>query len=104
MALTCLLLLTGIFLHSSFYLLFFITSQEYIYYQVYKKLGLSHDGIMNYFTGPQFAPWNRMGNIKGWGGPITLTYLWNDLQLNKKVGIIYQFSNTLQIVVNEWII
>ena len=56
---------------------------------MYKKLGLSHDGIMNYFTGPQFAPWNRMGNIKGWGGPITLKYLWNDLQLNKKVGIIY---------------
>ena len=47
---------------------------------------------MNYFTGPHFQPWNRMGNIKGWGGPITLTYLWNDLQLNKKVFIILSFN------------
>ena len=34
-----------------------------------------------------FQPWNRMGNIKGWGGPITLSYLWKDLQLNKKVSV-----------------
>lgn len=76
----------GIYILFSFYLIILLTnSQEYMYYQVYKKLGLSHEGIMNYFTSPHFQPWNRMGNIKGWGGPITLTYLWNDLQLNKKV-------------------
>lgn len=54
---------------------------------MYKKLGLSEQGILNHFTGAVFQPWNRMGNIKGWGGPITLSYLWKDLQLNKKVSV-----------------
>ena len=26
-----------------------------------------------------------MGNIKGWGGPMTLNFLYNDLLLNKQV-------------------
>lgn len=26
------------------------SSQEYLFYQVYRELGLSHDGIMNHFT------------------------------------------------------
>lgn len=77
----------------------FILSQEYIYYLVYKKLGLSTEGILNHFTGPHFQPWNRMGNIKGWGGPITLTYLWNDLLLNKQV--ISNMDPHLQIVERE---
>lgn len=29
-------------------------SQEYIFYQVYKKLGLSDKGILNHFTSPEF--------------------------------------------------
>lgn len=29
-------------------------SQEYIFYQVYKKLGLSDEGIMGHFTGVHF--------------------------------------------------
>ena len=31
-----------------------IYSQEYIFYEVYRKLGLSHEGIMNHFTGLHF--------------------------------------------------
>ena len=29
-------------------------SQEYIFYQVYKKLGLTDKGILNHFTSPEF--------------------------------------------------
>lgn len=45
----CLLLLLGIF-----YPFLLTDSQEYIFYEVYRKLGLSHEGIMNHFTGLHF--------------------------------------------------
>ena len=72
-----------------------MVSQEYIFYQVYKKLGLSDEGIMAHFTGLHFQvgvswyaeeqPWNRMGNIKGWANPISLTFMKNEILLNKQV-------------------
>ena len=31
-----------------------ISRQEYIFYKVYKKLGLSDKGILDHFTSPEF--------------------------------------------------
>ena len=74
---------------------FLIHRQEYLFYQVYRELGLSEEGILRHFTGVHFdvqipvssyfEPWNRMGNIKQWGGPLTLSFLQHELELNKRV-------------------
>ncbi len=52
------------------------TGQEKIWQEVYDDLGVSTDG---FFTGPAFLPWNRMGNIDDWAGPLP-TY-WQESQL-----------------------
>ena len=65
---------------------------------------------MDHFTGLHFQvclyklcnysqPWNRMGNIKGWANPISLTFLKNEILLNKQV--LYLFSIEEQIVERE---
>ncbi|KAG0221558.1 hypothetical protein BGW41_006683 [Actinomortierella wolfii] len=39
--------------------------QEYVFREFYRSLNLTDEEIGNYFTGPSFAPWQRMGNIQG---------------------------------------
>ncbi|KAL7288863.1 hypothetical protein TKK_0016835 [Trichogramma kaykai] len=45
-------------------------AQEAIWERVYLKLGLSLEEIEAHFAGPAFLPWARMGNFRGWGGPL----------------------------------
>lgn len=46
------------------------TGQEAIWSKVYKSFNVSEEGLNNFFTGPAFLPWNRMGNLDGFGGPL----------------------------------
>ncbi|CAD6996843.1 alpha-N-acetylglucosaminidase [Ceratitis capitata] len=48
--------------------------QEYIWNEVYVSLGLTKSEIDEHFAGAAFQAWQRMGNMHGWGGPITPTY------------------------------
>lgn len=45
-------------------------NQEAIWQDVYKELGLSDEEIDAHFAGPAFQAWQRMGNIRGWAGPL----------------------------------
>lgn len=38
--------------------------------QVYLALGLTQTEIDEYFTGPAFLAWGRMGNLHTWSGPL----------------------------------
>jgi alpha-N-acetylglucosaminidase len=49
---------------------FFGTGQEYVWYELYNSVGLTDDEILKYFSGAAFLAWQRMGNIRGWGGPL----------------------------------
>lgn len=62
-----------------------ITGQEAIWYNVWKKIGLSDKQIREYFTGPAFLPWHRMSNIDRWEGPLPQSWLKNQLALQKKI-------------------
>lgn len=62
-----------------------ITGQEAVWYEVWKKFGLTDDEIRNYFTGPAFLPWHRMANIDHWQGPLPLSWLKNQLTLQKRI-------------------
>ncbi|MBS1654807.1 MAG: alpha-N-acetylglucosaminidase [Bacteroidetes bacterium] len=62
-----------------------ITGQEAVWYNVWKKLGLTDQQIRSYFTGPAYLPWHRMANIDHWDGPLPQSWLDNQLALQKKI-------------------
>ncbi|XP_015185471.1 PREDICTED: alpha-N-acetylglucosaminidase [Polistes dominula] len=55
--------------------------QEVIWERVYFKLNLTQDEIDEHFGGPAFLPWSRMGNIRGFGGPLTANWHRKSLRL-----------------------
>ncbi|XP_037959738.1 alpha-N-acetylglucosaminidase [Teleopsis dalmanni] len=59
--------------------------QEKIWQEVYADLGLSDLDIQKHFAGPAFQAWQRMGNIRGWGGPLSSTYQNMQLLLQQKI-------------------
>ena len=43
---------------------------------VFKRFGVSEEELSeNYFAGPAFLPWARMGNLQKWGGPLLLSWI-----------------------------
>lgn len=62
-----------------------ITGQEAIWYRVWKKYGLQDEQIRSYFTGPAYLPWHRMANIDHWDGPLPMSWIDNQLLLEKKI-------------------
>ena len=62
-----------------------ITGQEAIWYNVWKKFGLTDSDIRNFFTGPAYLPWHRMSNIDHWDGPLPQSWLGDQLGLQKKI-------------------
>ena len=61
------------------------TGAEYVQAKVWTKLLGSNAtrGIADFFSGPAFLAWFRMGNLKKWGGPMPASFLeqQHDLQL-----------------------
>lgn len=62
-----------------------ITGQEYIWEKVWEKFGLNDKQIRAFFTGPAHLPWNRMGNIDGWMGPLPQSFIDNQFELQKRI-------------------
>jgi alpha-N-acetylglucosaminidase len=62
-----------------------ITGQEAVWYQVWRKLGLSDKQIRSYFTGPAYLPWHRMANIDGWDGLLPQSWITGQLNLQKRI-------------------
>jgi alpha-N-acetylglucosaminidase len=58
---------------------------EAILYRVFRKLGLSEEVIGNYFTGPAYLPWNRMGNITRIEGPLPASFFEKQIKLNHQI-------------------
>ncbi|MEO5943858.1 MAG: alpha-N-acetylglucosaminidase [Ferruginibacter sp.] len=62
-----------------------ITGQEYIWQKVYKKLGMSEEASRRFFTGPSHLPWQRMGNLDRWLGPLPQAYIDGQFELQKQI-------------------
>lgn len=62
-----------------------ITGQEYVWYEVWKRFGLSDQEIRNYFTGPAHLPWHRMSNLDNWQGGLPMEWLEGQRELQKKI-------------------
>lgn len=59
--------------------------QEVIWERVYLELNLTKDEIDEHFGGPAFLPWSRMGNIRGFGGPLTAHWHYKSLRLQHRI-------------------
>eukprot|EP00054_Salpingoeca_dolichothecata_P008009 m.45743 g.45743 ORF g.45743 m.45743 type:complete len:799 (+) comp17449_c0_seq1:3-2399(+) len=61
------------------------TGQEYVWYQFYTKLGATDEEILTYFSGAAFLAWQRMGNIRGWGGPMDADWRSGQANLQQQI-------------------
>ncbi|KAF7824582.1 alpha-N-acetylglucosaminidase [Senna tora] len=61
------------------------TGQEAIWQKVFKDFNISSEDLNNFFGGPAFLAWARMGNLHGWGGPLSQNWLDEQLVLQKQI-------------------
>ncbi|GMH20615.1 hypothetical protein Nepgr_022456 [Nepenthes gracilis] len=61
------------------------TGQEAIWQKVFMDFNISKEDLHDFFGGPAFLAWARMGNLHGWGGPLSQTWLDQQLLLQKQV-------------------
>ena len=53
-----------------------LTGTEYVWNQVWKEdFNFTSSDLASFFAGPAFLPWYRMGNMRGWGGPLTSEWM-----------------------------
>jgi alpha-N-acetylglucosaminidase len=62
-----------------------ITGQEYIWYEVYRKMGFSEEDLQAFFSGPAYFAWFWMGNLDGWGGPLPRRWMESHRELQQKI-------------------
>lgn len=60
-------------------------ASEAIAERVWLKMGLKEEDIRAFFTGPAHLPWNRMGNLNGWDGPLTNGWQKEQIKLQHKI-------------------
>ncbi|XP_008802642.2 alpha-N-acetylglucosaminidase [Phoenix dactylifera] len=61
------------------------TGQESIWQKVFQDFNVSIKDLHDFFGGPAFLAWARMGNLHGWGGPLTQNWLDQQLRLQKHI-------------------
>ena len=52
-----------------------LSGQEFIWVRVYEEMGIAFSELEDFFAGPAFLAWNRMGNLQGYAGPLPLSYI-----------------------------
>ena len=53
-----------------------LAGQEKVIVNTFARFNVSAQELSeNYFAGPAFLPWGRMGNLQKWGGPLPLTWV-----------------------------
>ncbi|XP_012273678.1 alpha-N-acetylglucosaminidase [Orussus abietinus] len=63
-----------------------LNAQEAVWkYEVFRKLNLTDSEIDEHFGGPAFLPWSRMGNIRGWGGPLYEYFHYTSINIQKTI-------------------
>ncbi|KAK3038800.1 hypothetical protein RJ639_027387, partial [Escallonia herrerae] len=61
------------------------TGQESIWQKVFMGFNISRQDLDDFFGGPAFLAWARMGNLHGWGGPLSQNWLDQQLVLQKQI-------------------
>ena len=54
---------------------------EHVLVEVFREAGLSDPEIEDFLSGPDYLPWNRLGNIQGsWGGNLPMRWVEDQFQ------------------------
>ncbi|TMW96592.1 hypothetical protein EJD97_007133 [Solanum chilense] len=61
------------------------TGQEAIWQKVFLDYNITTQELNNFFGGPAFLAWARMGNLHAWGGPLSQNWLNIQLALQKRI-------------------
>ena len=61
------------------------TGTEYAWTVLFEKLGLQWNQFEDYFTGPAFLAWNRMGNLQQWAGPVNRKWVAAQGELQRRI-------------------
>ncbi|CAL1371673.1 unnamed protein product [Linum trigynum] len=61
------------------------TGQEAIWQKVFMNFNITAHDLDGFFGGPAFLAWARMGNLHGWGGPLSQSWLDEQLVLQKQI-------------------
>ena len=61
------------------------TGQEYVWMEFYRSVSLSDPDILDFLSGPAFMAWQRMGNIRRWGGPLDMQWMKDQYELQLKI-------------------
>ncbi|PKI62945.1 hypothetical protein CRG98_016584 [Punica granatum] len=61
------------------------TGQEAIWQKVFMDFNITAEELNDFFGGPAFLAWARMGNLHGWGGPLSQSWLDQQLNLQKQI-------------------
>ncbi len=60
--------------------------QEYVWEQVFADLGMNETAVRDsWFSNAAFLPWNRMGNINNWTGPLSRDFIVAQVLLQKQI-------------------
>lgn len=62
-----------------------LTGENATWYRVYKQLGFSDKDLSSFFPGPTYFAWFWMGNLDGWGGPLSASFMKGQEALDKKI-------------------
>lgn len=62
------------------------TGQEFVWAALYRgQYGVSEKGLAEFFSGPAFLAWNRMSNMRAYGGPLPAGWIEQQFELQKKI-------------------
>lgn len=62
-----------------------VTGQEAVWQAVCKRLGMSDQEITEFLAGPPYLPFQWMGCLDGWGGPLPASWIREHEELGKKI-------------------
>ncbi|MBK7213053.1 MAG: alpha-N-acetylglucosaminidase C-terminal domain-containing protein [Bacteroidales bacterium] len=62
-----------------------MAGQEAVWQKVYREMGMTDPELKNYFAGPAFLPWQRMGNVNKHAGPLPQDYIDGQRDLQKQL-------------------
>ena len=63
-----------------------ISGQEYIWREVFiKQFNMTRNELDEFFTGPAFLAWHRMGNFRRWAGPLPDAWIDRQHELQKLI-------------------
>ncbi|HEX5263295.1 MAG TPA: alpha-N-acetylglucosaminidase TIM-barrel domain-containing protein, partial [Phenylobacterium sp.] len=62
-----------------------LEGQEFVWRALWREAGLSEAELAGYFSGPAFAPWQRMGNIEGYRAPLPAGWIEKKRALQVKI-------------------